>query len=157
MAKRVAHDWFSPLLLLLCCAAMIAGVLSGRWGFEWSWPMWGNGSQWHLHLRYGTVRFITAGSNSDFAGLPAGAKIDDMASWRWEWDVSIMTTGTIRTIQIPLWFLTLFLAAWFTARVARRNLRKAAGLCPGCGKTVGGGIDKCPKCGTVIRPRQMTS
>ena len=127
------------------------GALTGRWGFEASAPVWGNGSQWHVHLRYGTVRFITAGSSSDLAGLPVGFKIDDMKSWRWEWDVSIMVTGTIRTIQIPLWFLALFCSAWIVVRRARRGMRRAAGLCPGCGKTVGGGIDKCPKCGAAIR------
>lgn len=152
MAKPAAHDWFSPFLLLLCCAIIAIGVLSARWGLEWSLPVRSNGSQWHVHVRYGTVRFITAASISDLAGLPAEIKIDAMSSWRWEWDVSVMTTGTIRTVQIPLWFLALLLSAWFTVRVARRSVRRAAGLCPGCGKTVGGGIERCPKCGAVMRP-----
>lgn len=157
MAKRAAHDWFSPFLLLMCCATLALGGLSGRWGFELSLPTWGNGSQWHLHARYGTVRFITAESSSDLAGLPAGVKIDDMISWRWEWEVAMMVTGTVRTVQVPLWFLALFCGAWFVVRVARRNLRKAAGVCPGCGKTVGGGIEKCPKCNTVIRPAKLSA
>jgi hypothetical protein len=152
MAKPAKHDWFSPLLLLGCCATIAMGVLSGRWGLELSLPSRGSGSQWHLHIRYGTVRLVMASPQSDLAGLPSGAKFDTMTSWRYEWDVSVMTSGNIRAIQVPLWFFGLFFSAWFVVRIARRSMRRAAGVCPGCGKTVGGGINKCPKCDYVLRP-----
>jgi len=146
-------DRFGIFLCLLFLLLMACGAFSGKWGLTFSTPLIGDGSQWHLAVRYGTARVIIAGPNTDMSRGPGGVAVENMPAWRFEWLPTVSVQGSIRLIQIPLRFPALGLMTWMVARSARRHMRVASGVCPRCGKATGR-ASHCPKCGLQLSTRQ---
>ena len=147
-APRRHQDWFGFFVLVTCAAIVTLGIISGKNGITISSPTFGNGSQWHLMFRYGAARLIIGTPTTAMSGQPAGFKLDHMADWRFEWWYHLSTEGTIWSLQIPIWFIVMFLS-WYVVRRARQQMRLASGVCPNCGRATGGAA-QCPKCRRIL-------
>jgi len=72
--------------------------------------------------------------------------------------LKVSATSTTRLVSwmVPYWAITLVLVTWptvFFAWLARRAERRKQGMCDVCGYDLRASTERCPECGTAIKPK----
>lgn len=109
--------------------------LSGRTWFGWSSTIDADGSQWHIDIRYGAIRWMWGERDTIIVGSPPGWHVHNLDPYSLDWWPPMIEKSSYASlVMIPLWLLVppLLIVAGFAIAWRNRVSRgsKAAKLIP---------------------------
>jgi hypothetical protein len=126
--KRILHILFVAAALAL----MGLAVYSGRCQITYSSAVTSKSSQWHINVRYGTIRWLRGELDTLASGSDAGWSRACHGYWSFDWWFSIVLDGPLRLFQVPIWALVLpiLIGRWLLRWSLSRSTTAVAKLSP---------------------------
>jgi hypothetical protein len=164
--KRHVFNVLAAVSLVLCVGTVVMWVL-GYASNQFIYYVNDAGSRrCYIEVSNGDIAFQSMaermGAAAGFAYIYAGSRTDmrgDFDNKRAGWRIGGFAVasipdprGTWFWLMMPAWFVALVLAAPSAIWLVRSKRMHVAGFCRKCGYDMRATPDRCPECGTAVRP-----